>query len=70
MSESVDGSSISLPIMNSSLLELMALALLKFPDAPESFRTGLLNTLKEEQIHTRIYMHRMKQCGLNSANCH
>ena len=44
--------------------ELMALALLKFPDAPESFRTGLLNTLKEEQIHTRIYMHRMKQCGI------
>ena len=44
--------------------ELMALALLKFPDAPKSFRAGLLNTLKEEQIHTRIYMHRMKQCGV------
>ncbi len=44
--------------------ELMSLALLKFPDAPKSFRAGLLNTLKEEQIHTRIYMHRMKQCGI------
>lgn len=44
--------------------ELMALALLKFPNAPRSFRIGLLDTLKEEQIHTRIYMHRMKQCGI------
>ncbi|MDQ8202692.1 DUF455 family protein [Pelagicoccus sp. SDUM812003] len=44
--------------------ELMALAILKFPDAPASFRRGLLETLKDEQIHTRIYMHRMKQCGV------
>ncbi|EDY82266.1 hypothetical protein VDG1235_1886 [Verrucomicrobiia bacterium DG1235] len=44
--------------------ELMALALLKFPDAPASFRRGLLETLKDEQIHTRLYMHRMKQCGV------
>ncbi len=44
--------------------ELMALALLKFPEAPASFRQGVLETLKEEQIHTRIYMHRMKQCGV------
>ncbi len=44
--------------------ELMALVLLKFPDAPASFRHGVLETLKEEQIHTRLYMHRMKQCGI------
>lgn len=44
--------------------ELMALAILKFPDAPSSFRRGLLETLKDEQIHTRLYMHRMKQCGV------
>lgn len=44
--------------------ELMALALLKFPDAPTNFRQGLLQTLKEEQIHTRMYIHRMKQCGV------
>lgn len=44
--------------------ELMALALLKFPDAPASFRRGVLETLKEEQIHTRMYMHRMQQCGV------
>jgi uncharacterized ferritin-like protein (DUF455 family) len=44
--------------------ELMALALLKFPDAPASFRRGLLETLKDEQIHTQLYMHRMQQCGI------
>ncbi|CAA6676495.1 MULTISPECIES: DUF455 family protein [unclassified Lentimonas] len=44
--------------------ELMALAILKFPDAPASFRRGLLETLKDEQIHTRLYMHRMQQCGV------
>ena len=45
--------------------ELMALALLKFPDAPASFRRGLLATLREEQIHTKLYIHRMKQCGVD-----
>ncbi len=44
--------------------ELMALVLLKFPDAPASFRQGILETLKEEQIHTKLYIHRMKQCGV------
>jgi len=44
--------------------ELMALAILKFPDAPASFRRGLLETLKDEQVHTRMYMHRMSQCGV------
>ena len=45
--------------------ELMALTLLKFPDAPASFRRGLLATLREEQIHTKLYIHRMKQCGVD-----
>ena len=44
--------------------ELMALVLLKFPEAPSSFRLGVLETLKEEQIHTQLYIHRMKQCGV------
>ncbi len=44
--------------------ELMALALLKFPEAPRSFRVGLLQTLREEQRHTRWYVERMKQCGV------
>ena len=44
--------------------ELMALVLLKFPDAPHAFRQGVLVTLREEQEHTRMYLRRMKQCGV------
>jgi len=44
--------------------ELMALALLQFPDAPEAFRRGLAGTLREEQRHTRWYVERMRQCGV------
>ncbi len=44
--------------------ELMALVLLRFPDAPPAFRKGLLQTLKDEQQHTRWYMDRMRACGL------
>ncbi len=44
--------------------ELMALAILRFPEAPRAFRRALLQTLKEEQIHTRLYMERMARCGL------
>ena len=45
-------------------VELMALALLKFPDAPPAFRRGLLHTLREEQIHTQLYIDRMAASGL------
>ena len=44
-------------------VELMALALLKFPDAPDAFRRGLLHTLQEEQEHTRLYLDRMSATG-------
>ncbi len=44
--------------------ELMALVLLKFPDAPAAFRKGLLQTLKDEQEHTRLYIERMRACGI------
>lgn len=44
--------------------ELMALVLLKFPDAPKAFRQGVLVTLQEEQEHTRMYLRRMKECGV------
>jgi uncharacterized ferritin-like protein (DUF455 family) len=44
--------------------ELMALVLLKFPDAPAAFRKGVLATLKDEQEHTRLYMERMRACGV------
>jgi uncharacterized ferritin-like protein (DUF455 family) len=44
--------------------ELMALVLLRFPDAPPAFRRGVLQTLKDEQLHTRWYVSRMKECGV------
>ena len=44
--------------------ELMALALLRFPDAPPAFRRGVLHTLREEQEHVRLYLDRMKACGV------
>jgi len=44
--------------------ELMALVLLKFPEAPAAFRKGVLQTLKDEQEHTRLYLERMKACGI------
>src|SRR5882672_8325215 len=45
--------------------ELMALVLLKFPEAPAAFRRGVLRTLKEEQEHTRLYLQRMEECGIH-----
>jgi uncharacterized ferritin-like protein (DUF455 family) len=45
--------------------ELMALVLLKFPDAPAAFRKGVLQTLKDEQEHTQLYLRRMKECGIH-----
>ncbi len=44
--------------------ELMALVLLKFPNAPEEFRQGVYKTMREEQAHTRMYMRRMKVCDI------
>ncbi len=44
--------------------ELMALALLKFPEAPAAFRLGLAATLREEQRHSRWYLARMRECGV------
>ncbi len=44
--------------------ELMALVLLRFPDAPANFRRGVLQTLKDEQRHTRLYIERIRECGI------
>ena len=44
--------------------ELMALVLLRFPDAPTAFRRGVLQTLRDEQEHTRLYLARMAACGI------
>src|SRR3954451_25025896 len=44
--------------------ELMALVLLRFPDAPAAFRRGVMRTLQDEQEHTRLYLERMQACGI------
>ena len=44
-------------------IEVMALMLLKLPEAPRSFRRGLLHTLAEEQTHLSLYLERMKELG-------
>lgn len=46
-------------------VEIMAQALLAFPEAPPSFRKGVAKTLKEEQYHVRLYSDRMKEMGLS-----
>lgn len=46
-------------------VEIMAHALIAFPDAPKAFRKGIAHTLKEEQGHVKLYMSRMKDLGLN-----
>lgn len=46
-------------------VEIMAYALLAFPDASKRFRKAVSFTLKEEQEHVRLYMDRMKQMRLN-----
>ncbi len=45
-------------------LELMALALLKFPEAPAAFRLGIARTMLEEQKHLQLYIGRMKELGV------
>lgn len=45
-------------------VEIMAHALVAFPDAPSTFRRGLAHTLKEEQEHVKLYMKRMEELGL------
>ncbi len=45
-------------------VEIMAYALLAFPEAPKHFRKGLVNTLKEEQEHVRLYVKRLEELGV------
>ena len=42
----------------------MAYALLRFPEAPSTFRRGVANTLKEEQEHVRLYLRQMERLGI------
>ncbi len=45
-------------------VEIMAQALLAFPDAPSHFRRGLANTLREEQGHVSLYIQRLENMGV------
>lgn len=45
-------------------MELMALVLLRFPDAPAAFRAGIAGTLADEQRHMRAYLERMGELGV------
>jgi uncharacterized ferritin-like protein (DUF455 family) len=44
--------------------ELMALVLLRFPNAPAAFRRAVCQTMQDEQEHTRLYLERMAACGV------
>jgi uncharacterized ferritin-like protein (DUF455 family) len=46
-------------------VEMMAFALLAFPEAPKTFRKGVAHTLMEEQEHVRLYAARLKEMGVN-----
>ena len=42
-------------------MEIMALVLLLFPQAPKNFRMGIARTIIEEQKHMSLYLKRMKE---------
>ncbi len=44
--------------------ELMALVLLRFPDAPKDYRAGVYEAMREEQAHALMYIRRMRECGI------
>lgn len=44
--------------------ELMALVLLRFPSAPKEYRAGVYDAMREEQAHARMYLRRMRECGI------
>ncbi|MBS0629334.1 MAG: DUF455 family protein [Verrucomicrobia bacterium] len=46
-------------------VEIMAYALLAYPQAPKHFRKGVANTLREEQEHVRLYIAQLERLGMN-----
>jgi uncharacterized ferritin-like protein (DUF455 family) len=45
-------------------LEVMALVLCGFPDAPADFRQGMVEVMRDEQRHTRMQMERVAAGGI------
>ena len=45
-------------------LEVMALVLCAYPEAPNTFRLGLMSVLQDEQRHTRMHMDRVVDLGM------
>lgn len=45
-------------------VEMLAFALLAYPDAPTGYRKSLVHHLKEEQGHVRLYMNRLKKMNV------
>jgi uncharacterized ferritin-like protein (DUF455 family) len=45
-------------------VEIMAWALLAYPESPPAFRRGLLATLAEEQVHLGLYVERLAALGV------
>lgn len=46
-------------------LEVMAMVLLAFPEAPTDFRLGLATIMLDEQRHTRLHVQRAAELGLS-----
>lgn len=46
-------------------LEVMAMVLLAFPDAPTEFRTGLADVMFDEQRHTKLHANRAAELGIS-----
>ena len=49
-------------------IELMALCILRFPDAPVQFQKGLVHIISEEQEHLRLYLRRLEELGGEQPN--
>ena len=49
-------------------LELMALALVRFPDADPRFRRALAHVMSDEQKHLAMYVRRMEQLGVRMSD--
>ncbi len=51
-------------------MEIMALVLLLFPEAPKKFRMGVAKTILEEQRHMSLYLKRMEQLNVSFGEIH